>query len=66
MPTPIFSRLTAPQGAIPGAYQIHAGGQPLCTSVKDGNMVLGHAQDIYFAEFDGIKNRKYYIQVMGE
>ena len=34
--------------------------------VKDGNMVLGHAQDIYFAEFDGIKNRKYYIQVMGE
>ncbi|MFR3765514.1 MAG: YjbQ family protein [[Clostridium] symbiosum] len=34
--------------------------------MKDGNMVLGHAQDIYFAEFDGIKNRKYYIQVMGE
>ena len=53
-------------GNSPGAYQIHAGGQPLCTSREGGNMVLGHAQDIYFAEFDGIKNRKYYIQVMGE
>ena len=34
--------------------------------IQDGKVVLGHAQEVYFAEFDGIKTRKYFIQVMGE
>lgn len=53
-------------GNSPGHIKSMLAGSHCVLPVKDGNMVLGHAQDIYFAEFDGIKNRKYYIQVMGE
>lgn len=34
--------------------------------VKDGNIISGHAQDIYLAEFDGPKRRTVYVQVIGE
>lgn len=34
--------------------------------VKDGKLLLGAAQDIYFCEFDGPQLRKYYVEVMGE
>lgn len=34
--------------------------------VQDGKMVTGDAQDVYLAEFDGPKNRKVYIQIIGE
>ena len=53
-------------GEASGHIKSMLAGSHCVLPVKDGNMVLGHAQDIYFAEFDGIKNRKYYIQVMGE
>ena len=32
----------------------------------EGKVKLGSAADIYFCEYDGIKNRKYMIYVMGE
>lgn len=32
--------------------------------VDKGNLVLGTWQGIYFAEFDGPRNRKYYIKVI--
>lgn len=53
-------------GNSPGHLKSMLAGNHCVLPVKDGKMVLGHAQDIYFAEFDGIKNRKYYIEVMGE
>lgn len=34
--------------------------------VKDGKLVSGDAQDVYFTEFDGPKSRKVYIEVIGE
>lgn len=52
-------------GNSPGHIKSMVVGNHCVLPVKNGKLVLGHAQDIYFAEFDGIKNRKYYIQVMG-
>ncbi len=38
-----------------------------CTfPIENGKMVLGDAQDIYLAEFDGPQKRKIYIEVIGE
>ena len=34
--------------------------------IAEGKIKLGSAADIYFCEYDGIKNRKYMIYVMGE
>lgn len=34
--------------------------------VRDGEMLLGAAQEIYFAEFDGPQMRKITVEVMGE
>ncbi len=34
--------------------------------IADGKVACGHAQDVYFVEFDGLKPRKYTVQVMGE
>jgi secondary thiamine-phosphate synthase enzyme len=34
--------------------------------VENSKMVLGDAQDVYLAEFDGPQNRKIYIEVIGE
>jgi len=34
--------------------------------IEKGQMLLGDAQDIYLAEFDGPQNRKIYIEVIGE
>ena len=53
-------------GNSPGHIKSMLTGNHCVLPVKGGKAVLGHAQDIYFFEFDGIKNRKYYIQVMGE
>ena len=34
--------------------------------VVDGQAVMGAAQDVYLAEFDGPQRRKVYVEVMGE
>lgn len=33
--------------------------------LEDGEMILGVWQGVYFAEFDGPRNRTFYIKVMG-
>lgn len=53
-------------GNSPGHIKSMLVGNNCVLPVQAGKLVLGHAQDIYFAEFDGIKNRKYFIEVMGE
>ena len=53
-------------GNSPGHIKSMLVGNHCVLPVQGGKVVLGHAQDIYFAEFDGIKNRKYYIEIMGE
>src|SRR5699024_3491252 len=34
--------------------------------VMNGNLISGGAQDIYFADYDGPKRRKIYIEAIGE
>jgi secondary thiamine-phosphate synthase enzyme len=52
-------------GNSPGHLKSMIVGNHCVLPIKDGKLFLGHAQDIYFAEFDGIKTRKYFIQAMG-
>ncbi len=61
-----FFLLRDGRGQFPRASQIHAVGQHCILPVQDGKMVIGHAQDIYFVEFDGLKMRSYFIEVIGE
>ncbi len=32
--------------------------------IEDGELVLGYWQDIYFAEFDPPRNRKFYVKII--
>ena len=32
--------------------------------VDDGKMILGIWQDIYFCEFDGPRDRKFFVKIM--
>ncbi|MFC4660724.1 secondary thiamine-phosphate synthase enzyme YjbQ [Oceanobacillus aidingensis] len=34
--------------------------------IMDGELISGGAQDIYFADYDGPKRRKIYLEVIGE
>ena len=53
-------------GNSPGHIKSMQTGNHCVLPIQNGKVVLGHAQEVYFAEFDGIKTRKYFIQVMGE
>ncbi|MBR0131114.1 MAG: YjbQ family protein [Firmicutes bacterium] len=53
-------------GNSPGHLKSLIAGNHCLFPVIDGRLVLGHAQDIYFAEFDGLLRRRYYIHIMGE
>jgi secondary thiamine-phosphate synthase enzyme len=53
-------------GNSPGHLKSMLVGNHCLLPVVDGKMHSGHAQDIYFVEFDGVKPRKYFIQVIGE
>ncbi|WHH60108.1 secondary thiamine-phosphate synthase enzyme YjbQ [Petroclostridium sp. X23] len=52
-------------GNTPGHLKAMLTGNHCAYPVQDGEVVFGDAQDIYFAEYDGIKNRKYFIYMMG-
>lgn len=41
-------------------------GASLALIVHDSQLLLGHSQGIYFVEFDGPRNREYFVKVMGE
>ena len=32
----------------------------------DGELVMGMAQDVYLAEFDGVQQRTFFIEIIGE
>ncbi|MBR0138806.1 MAG: YjbQ family protein [Firmicutes bacterium] len=53
-------------GNSPGHLKSLIAGSHCLFPVIGGELMLGHAQDIYFAEFDGLLRRKYYIHIMGE
>lgn len=41
-------------------------GVNLSLIVHEGKLLLGHSQGIYFLEFDGPRNREYFVSVIGE
>lgn len=49
-----------------GSSQVLLSGNHCVLPIADGKMAGGSAQDIYFVEFDGLKIRKYTVQIMGE
>ena len=53
-------------GNTPGHIKSMLTGNHCVFSVIEGKAKLGSAADIYFCEYDGIKNRKYMIYVVGE
>ena len=53
-------------GNSPGHLKSMLAGNHCVLPVMDGELFCGHAQDIYFVEFDGVKPRKYFIEVIGE
>lgn len=53
-------------GNAPGHLKSMLCGNHCLFPVQNGRLVRSRAQEIYFAEFDGVKARTYYIEVMGE
>ena len=53
-------------GNAPGHLKSMLSGNHCVLPIADGKMAGGSAQDIYFVEFDGLKIRKYTVQIMGE
>ena len=53
-------------GNAPGHLKSLLTGNHCVFPVLDGEIRLGTADDIYFCEYDGIKNRTYMIYVMGD
>jgi secondary thiamine-phosphate synthase enzyme len=53
-------------GNSPGHLKSMLAGNHCLFPVVDGELFCGHAQDIYFVEFDGLKPRSYFIEVIGE
>ena len=53
-------------GNTPGHLKSLLTGNHCVFPIVEGMVKLGNAADIYFCEYDGIKNRKYMIYVMGE
>ena len=53
-------------GNAPGHLKSLLTGNHCVFPVLDGTLKLGHAVDIYFCEYDGIKNRRYMVYVVGK
>lgn len=64
------NRFLPSYGAIGGNTAGHLkamlSGNHCVVPLINGKLVLGGAQDIYLAEFDGVQLRKVYIEIMGE
>ncbi len=41
-------------------------GPSLSAPVEDGKVLLGHSTGIFFAEFDGPRDRQYFVKVYGK
>jgi secondary thiamine-phosphate synthase enzyme len=53
-------------GNAPGHLKSMLCGNHCVIPLIDGKLVLGGAQDIYLAEFDGVQQRTVFLEVMGE
>lgn len=53
-------------GNAPGHLKSMVAGNHCVYPIINGKIKLGGVTEIYFAEFDGIKERKYMIHIMGE
>lgn len=53
-------------GNAPGHLKSMLCGNHCVLPVKEGEILFGKAQEIYFVEFDGVQLRKIHIEVMGE
>lgn len=53
-------------GNAPGHLKSMLTGNHCVLPVQNGKLFCGNAQDIYFVEFDGVKSRKYFIEIIGE
>jgi len=53
-------------GNAPGHLKSMLTGNHTVFPLLGGQLVIGDMQDIYFAEYDGVKNRKFHIYIMGE
>jgi secondary thiamine-phosphate synthase enzyme len=53
-------------GNAPSHQKSHLTGASCCFPVTQGEIVLGHAQEIYFCEFDGPQSRIVYFTAIGD
>ena len=53
-------------GNAPGHLKSMLCGNHCVLPVENGKIAGGAAQDIYFVEFDGLKIRKYIVELLGE
>jgi secondary thiamine-phosphate synthase enzyme len=53
-------------GNAPSHQKSHLTGSSCIFPVTQGEIVMGHAQEIYFCEFDGPQHRTVYFTVMGD
>lgn len=53
-------------GNAPGHLKSMLCGNHCVVPLIDGKLVMGMAQDIYLAEFDGVQQRSVYLEIMGE
>ena len=53
-------------GNAPGHLKSMLVGNHCVVPIVDGKMVMGMAQDICFAEFDGVQLRTIYVEIIGE
>lgn len=53
-------------GNTPGHLKSILTGNHCVFPILDGGLICGAAQEIYLVEFDGVQDRKVYIEIMGE
>ncbi len=61
---PISSNYRHVEGNSEAHIQSSIMGSSVCVIVKNGKLVLGRWQGIFFMEFDGPRNRKFYIKII--
>jgi secondary thiamine-phosphate synthase enzyme len=54
------------EGNSPAHIKTLMTGSSVTIPVQDGSLALGRWQGIYFCEYDGPRDRKFYVQVVGE
>lgn len=58
-------RVDTPQDAAGHIKSTIIGGS-MPVIIEDGKLLIGSSQGIYFLEFDGPRNRQFYVKIMGD